>query len=280
MKHKNLSKAALCICLTLLTCISLCSCKSSTHKKVPDIPVTDASQFKCQFSDNGETCSITAYVGTDKEVNIPEEIDGHKVVAIEIGAFLNNNTLERIIIPDSVKQIWQNAFWGCIELKEVTFGDNITFIGGRAFKECISLQEINLPKKLEKMEASVFEGCKSAKKITVPATLTNWGAGSFFGCSAVEEVVLEDGLKTIQYQAFASAKLKSITIPASVEFIGSEAFLNNKTPIESIKFLGDAPEAEGKVFGEPNKDITIQYKKGTKGWDSSSLAEDYTLKAY
>ena len=280
MKTKKLFRDALCICLMLLMCVSFISCKKSDSEKTPDIPVTDASQFKCEFSDNGETCSITAYVGTDKEVNIPEEIDGHKVVSIEINAFLNKTTLERIIIPDSVKQIWQNAFWGCIELKEVTFSDNITFIGGRAFKECISLQEINLPKKLEKMEASVFEGCKSAKKITVPATLTSWGAGSFFGCSAVEEVVLEDGLKTIQYQAFASAKLKSITIPASVEFIGSGAFLNSNTPIETIKFLGDAPEVEGKIFGEPNEDIVIQYKKGTDGWGTTPLADYYTTKAY
>ena len=59
-------------------------------------------------------------------------------------AFLNNQNLKKVILPDSVKSIGNSAFSGCSALTSVTIGKNVKSIGIYAFFNCLSLKSIKL----------------------------------------------------------------------------------------------------------------------------------------
>ena len=64
-------------------------------------------------------------------------------------------------------------------------------------------------------KASDVETLESVEKI---------GQNAFEGCTALKELVLPDGLKVIEDYAFDGAGLTSITVPQTVESIGSLSF--------------------------------------------------------
>ena len=79
---------------------------------------------------------IEKYIGSQKNITIPSEIDGKPVTEIESGAFANNVNIESIVVPSSInriesgtivfndsqmKYITTGAFSGCPNLKKVVF---------------------------------------------------------------------------------------------------------------------------------------------------------------
>ena len=55
---------------------------------------------------------IIFYEGNDKEVVIPEVINGKKVYSIEDSAFYGNAVMEKVVIPKNVIRIGHQAFIG------------------------------------------------------------------------------------------------------------------------------------------------------------------------
>ena len=65
-------------------------------------------------------------------LEIPEAIDGTKVVSIAADAF-SGCDIEEVIIPDSVVNICDRAFCNCPVLWKATLGKNVAMIGEQAF---------------------------------------------------------------------------------------------------------------------------------------------------
>lgn len=85
------------------------------------------------------------------------------------------NTLIRgcatTIIPKSVEHIAAQAFYFCVDLKEISIPEGVKTIGRHAFDGCTSLRKVALPMTLEKIEedelfGGVFESC--VKQIIIP----------------------------------------------------------------------------------------------------------------
>ena len=60
---------------------------------------------------------------------------------IDIDAFLRCERLSSVVIP-SIREIRQNAFYGCDQLNRVELPSDIKIIGKRAFSRCPELKEI------------------------------------------------------------------------------------------------------------------------------------------
>ena len=96
--------------------------------------------------------------------------------------------MESIVIPSSITEIGDSAFYYCRYLKSVTLPDNITAISN-----------------------GLFEDCDSLPQITIPNSVTKIGRYAFFDCANLEHIVLGALVNTIDSAAFGSCgQLKSI----------------------------------------------------------------------
>ena len=271
---------ALLSALSLLI-VTLSGCNSISEAN----PATD---FEYGFSREGGI-SIRDYIGSDKTVVIPSKIDGQAVTMIAGDAFAGTS-IESVVIPDSVNIVVARAFYGCDQLKTVDFGDGIIEIQEEAFYKCTALESIILPKNLETIGEGAFYGCTSATEIYIPKTLTNWSEGdhypTFFNCTALETLTIEDGLSVLGGAGLfcCASSLKNLVIPASVKKIGDVAF-HSATALESVTFLGDAPQVTENVFGYPNTEtaspnLVIYYDPNTSGWDDTVLSQYHLVSIY
>lgn len=75
---------------------------------------------------------------SDGKYIIPETIDGKKIVAITALAFCDDSissTVKTVIVPSSVKTIWNNAFANCYNLTDIYFKGNAIYTESNAFPE-------------------------------------------------------------------------------------------------------------------------------------------------
>lgn len=100
----------------------------------------------CQDEGDERACvSITEYIGQQKKVVIPAEIDGLPVL-----------------------KIGESAFKGA-EIEELYFDATIAEIGAFAFADCVSLKNVELPDNRMVLCAGCFSGCDLLAELVVPA---------------------------------------------------------------------------------------------------------------
>ena len=87
--------------------------------------------------------SITGYTGSSKLVIIPETVYDYPVTSIGNIAFFNTG-VTNVIIPDSITNIGDGAFFRCWGLRSFTIPDSVTSIGNSAFWLCSNLGSISM----------------------------------------------------------------------------------------------------------------------------------------
>ena len=99
----------------------------------------------------GNSLAVYPQGKADVKFNIPAGTD-----SICDYAFLGNQNLKNVILPDSVKAIGNGAFSGCSALASVTIGENVKSIGIYAFFNCLSLKSIKLSDTTTEIGDSAF----------------------------------------------------------------------------------------------------------------------------
>ena len=95
-----------------------------------------------------------------QEVMIPDGVE-----LIDFGAFSGCTALKKAVIPSSVLIIDENAFDGCESLVDLTLSEGLGYLYDRAFADCASLREITLPSTLKYIDDNAFEGCDALKTV-------------------------------------------------------------------------------------------------------------------
>lgn len=98
------------------------------------------------YDEYSDHVTILTYDSDQEVVEIPEVINGKKVLAIDDSAFYGKQKLKKVIIPKYVIRIGHQAFIGCDNLEEVDLPDKILDIGGYAFRVCPKLKKIYVKK--------------------------------------------------------------------------------------------------------------------------------------
>ena len=144
---------------------------------VGEVPATDISLF--EYSLSGTELTITEYIGEEAKVVIGEsyEIGGTEYTVVAIGeeAFAENEIIESLALPSTLKEIEDYAFYLCENLKKVTFSEGLETIGADAFDGCASLTEICLPNSLVSLGEYAFYDCISLTSVTVLNSETELG---------------------------------------------------------------------------------------------------------
>ena len=87
------------------------------------------------------------------------------VKAISIAAFVDNSSVESIIIPHGVERICRDAFVSCTALKEVSLPQTLTVLERGVFYNCTSLEEITIPATVKEIGEYAFYECKSLHSV-------------------------------------------------------------------------------------------------------------------
>lgn len=158
-----------------------------------------------------------------------------------------SNSLNRIVLPDTLKSIGSNAFYGCKYLSgSLIIPEGVTEIKRGAFNGCIGLNGIlSLPSTLKKLGnrgeddmgdegtdyyGGVFQNCRNLTgNLILPDNLELIRGYCFSGCSGLYgELRLPAKLKRMGNCAFSSCSgfTGSLSIPQGITALPSEAFHN------------------------------------------------------
>ena len=78
------------------------------------------------------TVKIVKYTGNESSVKIPDSINGRSVTKIGEYAFEEKQSLTEVILPNKLESIGDFAFFGCIKLKKLDIPQTVKEIGQNA----------------------------------------------------------------------------------------------------------------------------------------------------
>ena len=147
--------------------------------------------------------------------------------------------IESIIIEEGITRIGDNAFLGCIYLKNVAIPDSVTSIGDTAFYYCRSLTNIEIPASVTSIGFATFSECDSLNNITV-ALDNEYYVNDEYGVlfSKDKSILIQypignqrtyydipNGVSEIATAAFfMGVNLVTVFIPSTVSYISEMAF--------------------------------------------------------
>ncbi len=169
---------------------------------------------------------ITAYLGNDTNITIPNYINGVRIKKIQHGTF-TNKIIESAIISDGIEIIGANLFKES-KIKEIIIPDSVIIIEGSAFNHCNNLEYVTFGNNIEEIGPYAFYICTNLKgTLKIPDTLRKIGTSAFNGCSNLEgEYHTPNSLISIEGFAFyhCSKLTGSIEIPSSITTIPNDVF--------------------------------------------------------
>ena len=87
--------------------------------------------------------------------------------------------LEEVVIPDSVTEIGDQAFYNCPQLERVTIGDGVTAIPEACFQSCGELRTVDFGKNVTTIGDYAFDNCWLPGDLVIPETVTSIGKWAF-----------------------------------------------------------------------------------------------------
>ena len=202
---------------------------------------SDGIYISSEPNESGVT--ITGYKGSDTDVVIPSEIEGHPVTTIDDYAFDECTNLKSITIPESVTKI--GVIYGvlftsnCKNLTDInvddkneyyssedgvlfnkdksvllrypegkkgaySIPDGVKTIDAYAFRNCEGLTSVNIPDSVTDIVSWAFSNCIGLTSITIPDSVRgSFGEYTFSGCSGLTSVTIGKGVTEIGPWAFA-----------------------------------------------------------------------------
>ena len=109
-----------------------------------------------------------AAIGHDAFKNCKKLFDNNGFLCVGAWLLGFNGKAESVIVPEGVKTIRRNAFFGCDSLREVTIPEGITEIKDGAFSSCYALKSVRIPDSVQLFGDEVFIDCLSLESIICP----------------------------------------------------------------------------------------------------------------
>ena len=145
------------------------------------------SEYFYTVNSDGVSCTVTGTKdgvgGGSRGLYIPEKIDGYVVTAIGDEAFMNNENVSDIRIPETVTSIGARAFKNCSRIKRFTISGTIAYLGDGIFEDCKSITYIQLNEGITCIPKDFAKGCNKLTSIVIPISVTKIGEAAIVGCN-------------------------------------------------------------------------------------------------
>ena len=195
---------------------------------VEDLVGGSSEPYSYRFANGGYYITSMNYdMSTGGVLTLPSTYNGKPVVGIDRikqdiligGSQTYYPNITNVIIPSSVKEISEYAFYGMSGLVTVQFdsGSQLNKIGNGAFMNCSSLENFVIPNSVTQIKTNAFSGCESLASFTVGNNNTVF---------SVEDGVLLSKDKT-KLLFYPEGKGTSYTVPMTVTEITPSAFIGN-----------------------------------------------------
>jgi len=146
-----------------------------------------------------------------------------------------NHNIRKLILPDTVRRIGKNSFFGCKNLEHLHISKNITHIGLNPFVGCSKLKISSESSKytiengmLINKKTKLLKYCPNSSvddTIKIPDYIQIIGRNSFSFCVNLKTLRIPNSVKIIERGAFGGcSNLRDISIPDSVKKIEKWAF--------------------------------------------------------
>ena len=209
--------------------------------------------------------------------------------------YLNGSPLEKLVIPEGVTAIAEDAFSGCSSLREVTIASSVISVGPYSFSHCNNLEKVTIGSGVTSLNGNAFYSTPALKEIrvseanpsycsdaagllytkdmatlircpaqyagsyTAPDGLKVIGQLAFDRCSNLTDVTLPDSVTTLESDSFRLSSLREIRLGSGVSAIDDTAF-DLCGQLSAIRVSGANPnycsDAAGLLF---NKDMSHLY---------------------
>ena len=103
-------------------------------------------------------------------------------------------SLNSIVLPTGVKEIWSDAF-SYSGLREVIIPVTVTKLGKSAFLECRNLHSALIPGSIKTIPESCFHGCRLLSQITICEGVESVEDAAFRVCPSLKKLFLPEGMK-------------------------------------------------------------------------------------
>ena len=189
----------------------------------------------------------TIPIEEEKEENAEDESDGFILYTdgnekfIEYGRryidrheYENDTDIKKVVLPNTINKIGEQAFCGCRSLQECVLPNQLTTIGDYAFAGC-ALKNIILPSELSSIGAGAFSGC-GITHLYIPMNVSHIGSDTFSGCN-LEKIEVDNQntifhsennclIQTKERKLIYACKNTIIPSDGTVEIIGDGAFID------------------------------------------------------
>lgn len=222
-------------------------------------------------------CSVDAVNPVSPNLVIPNFINGKKVIMINDLAFMLNDSLSSITLPEGLLTIGNMTFYGCSSLEYINIPASVSYVEIGAFAGCTSLYGIYVNQEnvyyssykgiLFNKDKTVLYCCPIMAYATIPKSVLTLSELSFMGCDRYEGLVLPPNLISIGDYAFYSCQfLNYVNIPASVTSIGEYSFYSCASLIDiAVDRNNDFYASSDAALYNKGKTVLLQCPGGKSG---------------
>ncbi len=200
--------------------------------------------------------------------------DSNPLDVCEADLYLCGEKLRDLVIPSDITIVKTDTFQGCNSIESVTIPDNVTTIEEGAFRYCLGLTSAVIGNGIASINKETFRGCSNLTTVSIPNSVVSIGYDAFSGCGLIE-VTIPDSVERIGTYAFLSCtRLKTVIIGSGVTSIGDQAFNSINGVLNAIyckpiipPTIGDAITARYSITVYVPEDSEDVYKTSA-GWSN------------
>lgn len=142
-----------------------------------------------------------------KELDLSDNIG---MTSVPAGFCMNCSALEKVLLPESVTKINNNAFQNCSSLSEINIPDGIHSLPQNTFASCSSLRQISLPDDFIEFGVKVFMA-SGIVEIDIPQGVTTLSSQLFQDCKSLSQIRLHRFTREGEITSYANNALKNCT---------------------------------------------------------------------